>query len=312
MARGSSAAINYQLTNFAQGHMNDLVATLELAERLMPTVPVPGGSGQYKQFDDLNSFQLYNTARALGGDAARLQFAATDASYNTEPQALEVPVDMSEREKAGNDNALAQQLLDEGKIKALLNGTSLSHVKKVVDFTLANLLAVAARGNWSDPNIDPIDQLDEQIDLLSRDVGSTQFIKVTMDVGAWRTIRSHPKVKARVGNSQATPLTRQQLVDSLVIPVDFGVYGISYNTAKLGQAQAKARILASEVILHYSVPNPTEYDPSAFKCFSMNRNLVTAVRTWQHPSGRYDVHAVDWSEDLVKTSTIAAKRLTIT
>lgn len=314
MGRESSATLNYQLTNFAQGHMNDLAASMELAERLAPTVQVPGGAGQYKVFDDENSFAVYNTARALGGEANRIQFAATDAYYNTKPQALEVTVDQEERAKAGTaGGALAQQLLDEGKIKALLNNVSLAHVNKVTTAVLAALTAVSDRGNWSNPDVDPIDQLDEQIDALSLLVGSTQFIKVTMSVGSWRTIRNHPKVKSRVNGTQATPLTRQQLVDSLVIPVDLGIYNIVKHTTALGQStRTKARVLAGEVLLHYSVPSPTEYDPSAFKTFTMNRSMVTSVRTYSAPSGRYDVHAVDWSEDIKQTSTVAALRLTIT
>jgi hypothetical protein len=308
MSRRTSATLNYQLTNFAQGHMNDVAATMELAERLSPTVVVPGGAGQYKQFNDLNSFQLYVTDRALGGGAKRIEFAATDAFYNTEPQALEVTVDQEEREKAGDD-AFAQQVLDQGKIKALINGASLSHVKKVVDAVVAAVGAVAGRGNWSNPDVDPLEQLDEQIDELSKAVGQTGGIMVTMSVGAWRTLRNHPKVKARVNGAQATPLTRQQLVDSLVIPVNLGIYGISYNTAALGQAQAKARLANDDVFIHFSVPSPTEYDPSAFKCFTKSRSMVTSVRTYRDPSDRFDVHAVDWSEDIKQTSTISMKRL---
>src|ERR1044071_2739927 len=126
MPRQTTATLNYQLTTFAQGHMNDTRRTMELAERLAPTVQVPGSSGQYKQFNDANSFQLYNTARALGGDPLRIEFAADDAFYNCKPQALEVTVDGEERRQAGEENSIAQQLLDEGKVKALLNGVSLS------------------------------------------------------------------------------------------------------------------------------------------------------------------------------------------
>lgn len=311
MGRTASATLNNQLTSYAQGHMNDLAGTLELAERLIPTVVVPGGSGQYKVFDDLNSFQIYGTTRATGGDATRIEFAASDATYSTEPQALEVTVDQEEREKAGDDS-FAQQLLDEGKIRALLNGTSLAHVKKCVDYVLANVAAVADRGNFSNPDIDPIDQIDEQLDGLSLDVGSASNIKVTLSVSAWRTIRNHPKVKARVNPNQVTPLTRQQLIDSFVIPVDLGIFAISYNTKALGQAKVKGRIMSSDVLLHYSVPNATQYDPSPFKCFTRSRSMVQSVRTYRDPSDRYDVHAVDWSEDLKQTSTLAMRRITVT
>jgi hypothetical protein len=70
-------------------------------------------------------------------------------------------------------------------------------------------------------------------------------------------------------------------------------------------------VLSGEVLLHFSVPSPTQYDPSAFKCFTLNRSLVTSVRTYRDPSERFDVHAIDWSEDIKQTSTTAARRITL-
>ena len=51
-----SATLNYQLTAYAQGLWNDLADVVKLAERLAPTTPVPGAAGQFKKFDDKNSF----------------------------------------------------------------------------------------------------------------------------------------------------------------------------------------------------------------------------------------------------------------
>jgi hypothetical protein len=311
MSRTTSATLNYQLTNFAQGFMNDASAALELAERLAPTVTVPGGSGQYKTFHDLNSFQIYATTRALGGDANRIEFATDDAFYNTKPQALEVTVDQQEREQAGNE-ALAQQLLDQGKIKALLNSTMLAHVKKVTDYVIDNTTAESGIGEWSNPDIDPIEQLDQVFDDLATQTGGMLNLKLTMSLTSWRAIRNHPKVKARVNATQVIPLTREQLVSCLAVPVDLGVYAISYNTAKLGQSVTKARLVSNQVFCHASVASPTVYDPSPFKVFTMNRSRVTGVRTYQDQSGRYDVHAVDWSEDIKETSSVSMKRLAIT
>lgn len=312
MSRESSATLNYQLTHFAQGFMNDAMDAMQLAERLAPTVEVPGGNGQYKVFNDLNSFQIYATERALGGDANRIKFEASDAYYNTKPNALEVTVDQAEREQTGLDNAIAQQLLDQGKVKALLNSTMLAHVKKVTDFVIANTTAHASFGEWSNEDIDPIDQLDQVFDDLATLTGGLLNLKLDLSLTAWRTIRNHPKVKARIAHNQSLPLTREQLVSSLAVPVDMNVHAISYNTAPLGKTISKARLATSHVFCHASVPSPTQYDPSPFKLFTMNRSRVTSVRTYQDQSDRYNVHAVDWSEDLKQTSTESMVRLAIT
>jgi hypothetical protein len=60
------------------------------------------------------------------------------------------------------------------------------------------------------------------------------------------------------------------------------------------------------------VPSPTLYDASAFKTFTAGMSSLTAVRSYLAPNGFYDGHVIDWSEDIVQTSSTAAKRLSIT
>jgi len=314
-----SATLNYQLTDFATGHMNDLKAAYEYAERICPTVRVPGSHGQYKKFDDVNSFQTYNTARAMGADPTRIEFAAEDEFYNCTPQALEVTVDEEERRQAGENNAVAQQLLDEGKIKAVLNASALSYAFKRTNYVIANTTPVSNRGNFSNPNIDPIDQIDEQLDLLSLACGSVNFLKVTMDVSAWRAIRSHPLVKKRLVGVQVSEISVEQLKTMLLFPVDLMVASISYTGtnqgpvggagAGAGEQSGKKRLLAGNILIHYSVPDPTLYDPSAFKCFVAGQSNVQAVRSYMAPNGLYGGHIVDWSEDIEQTSAVAMARL---
>lgn len=292
--------------------MNDTRDTMSLAERLAPTVQVPGTTGQYKIFNDLNSFQVYNTRRAMGGDPTRIKFEASDGSFNCKPNALEITVDQEERRQVGEDNAIGQQLLDQGKVKALINVNGLSRLKTIVDAVLAGVAAEGGDvGKWSDPGIDPIDQLDEQLDILSKRVGSADNIKLDMDLTSWRTIRNHKLVKARCNGVQVGGISREQLVAMLAIPVDFKVSSIVYNQKALGQAQDKKRILAGTCLLHYSVASPTQYDPSAFKTLTCGQagSSVTAVRSWQSPNGLFDAHFIDWSEQIVQTSSQAILRV---
>src|SRR5450756_3173545 len=91
-----SATLNYQLTAYAQGLWNDISDVIKLAERLAPTTPVPGAAGQFKMFDDKNSFLPEKTARALGADPVLISCNANDDSYSCKPQALEVRVYLAE------------------------------------------------------------------------------------------------------------------------------------------------------------------------------------------------------------------------
>jgi len=308
-----SATLNYQLTNYAQGLWNDLSEVIKLAERLAPTTPVPGAAGQFKKFDDKNSFLPEKTARAIGGDPVLVAFDASDDSYSCQPQALEVRVDLAEVQAAGVDNDLAQQLLDEGKIKALLNKTALSHVLDVTNTVMSATAPVSGRGNWSNPDIDPIDQLDEQLLALAQNCGSTQNIKITMDIGSWNTLRNHPKVKMRTQFTQVNNLSLEQLNSALIFPVDLMAANIVYDTTRLTQTPNKQRALNGTCLIHYSVPGATIYDPSAFKTFTVGSGggFLGNVRTYQAPNQLWRGHLVDWSRAIKQTSALSMLRLNI-
>lgn len=310
----STATLNYQLTSYAQGHMNDLAEARALAERLAPSTPVPGTSGQFKKFSDKNSFLPEDTARATGGDPKVIAFSASDDTYSCKPQALEVRVDQSEIDAAGNNTgALGQQLLREGKVGAMLNKAALSHSVQVVAAVLAAVSAQAEVGVWSNPDIDPIDQLDAQLLALTKDCGSAQNIKLTLDIGAWAALRSHPKVKSRCTGVQIGGISREQLSGLLLIPVDVMVAALVKDTAGIGVTASKARVLASEVLLHYSVPAATVYDPSPFKTFTVGMGSpFSGVRSYTALNGLWEGHVIDWSRDIKQTSSLALRRLTIT
>ena len=312
-----SATLNYQLTAYAQGLWNDLADVVKLAERLAPTTPVPGAAGQFKKFDDKNSFMPEKTARPLGGDPVLINFNASDDSYSCQPQALEVRVDKIEEQAAGSEGGgVANDLLDQGKIKALLNKTALSHVLDVTSAVIANTSAVAAIGNWSNPDIDPIDQLDQVLLSLTQNCGSTQNIKITMDITSWNALRNHPKVKARSlfgAASSIGAISTDMLNAAIIIPCDIMVANIVYDTTRLGQTSSKTRALQGTCLVHYSVPGATLYDPSAFKSFTVGSagSFLGNVFTYQAPNQLWRGHLVEWSRDIKQTSSLSMQRLAI-
>jgi hypothetical protein len=311
-----SATLNYQLTSYAQGLFNDLADVIKLAERLAPTTPVPGANGQFKKFDDKNSFMPEKTARALGGDPVVIAFSATDDYYNCKPQALEVRVDKEEDQAAGNAGGDVQQnLLDQGKIRALVNKVMLSHVIDVANAVVAGTTAQSGIGTWSDPNVDPIDQINQQLLGIAQDVGSTQNVNITMDLSVWNTIRTHPKVKARAlfgSGADVATISISQLNAALIFPCDIMPANVVYDQTRLNQTPSKARVLSGVCLIHYSLPGATIYDPSAFKTFTVGAaGFLGNVRTYIAPNQLWRGHLVDWSRDIHQTSTLSMRRLNI-
>ncbi len=305
MSLRRQASFNPTLTNYAQGYAQDLSSAL--AEFVAPTVRVPSAVGQFKAFDEKNAFQACDTARAVGGRARRIDFASTDPTYNCQPQALEVAIDDAERDGAGDGMAG----LEEGKVRTLISAAVISHEDKVVG-VMKGLSAVGGKGVWSNTSTDPVAELDEQIEAIAIATGAMPNA-IVFGLGAWRVFRNHPKVIAKQPGAAVVGVTESQAATMLVNPgIQVRVGVLSKDTAKFGASTAKSNIIGAEVFLFLRSRNPTVYDPSWMKTFSAGEGSVTAVRQYRDESARSDVLALDWSEDIKITGSVAARRLTLT
>lgn len=297
--------------------MQDKLAAYRLANLICPIVPVLAASGPFKVFDDRNSFLSEDMARPLGGPRKRLAFDADDANYNCKPYGVEIPVDDFELALAGGgtQNPVAEDLLAQGKMNSMLSRKATGYAQRVTQFVFKNLVPVADRGNFSNPDIDPIDQLDEQLDAIATDTGTTENKNLIIHTSDWRKIRSNDKVKKRLGIRDGLTLSRQNLIDGLLYPVNLEISGVSATTVGRGADPAtvkKKGIMAGYCLIVHTQPDATIYDASAFKCFSTSSVLVDAVKTYREENSNSDVHAMDWSEDIRQTGTLCARLLQVT
>jgi hypothetical protein len=90
------------------------------------------------------------------------------------------------------------------------------------------------------------------------------------------------------------------------------IASIVKDTAGFGLTPDKQRVIESEALLHYSVPNATLYDPSPFKTFTVGMGSpFSGVRSYQALNGLWEGHLIDWSRDIKQTSELAMRRLSI-
>ncbi len=297
----SSSKFNVTLTNYARGLAQDISASL--ANFLAPEVVVPAATGQYKSFDDKNTFQVVDTSRAVGGPAKRLEFAASDPTYNCLPQALEIAIDDHERDEAGESDPLR---LEEAKTQTLVSSAVTSHEVKV--FTALGDLAAAA--NITLATDDPVAKIDDHIEALARDTGRMPN-RLVIGLPLWNKLRNNAKVIARFPGAASVGVTMAQFASLLLNPsIDVRVGILSKDTAKLGVAKNTVNIVGLQLVLFHASQSPTLYDPSFMKTFRMRRGGVDVVRTYRDDSARSDILAVDWSEDIRVTSAVCARKLT--
>ena len=293
------------LTTFARGFMQDM--SKSLANFFAPVVGTGVASGQYKTYDLKSAFQVPQTVRAIGGDANRLAFESDDEHFNCAPNALEVVIDEHERTLAGEAR---MPMLKQSKIAALLATAKLAREAEVIAKARAAISAVGGKGVWSGETVDPIDQLDEQIEAIAKATGMFPN-RMVLGVSAFRALRNNAVVKADLAGSGGVRMTIDKLREMLMVPdIDIRLGTMVYDTAKAGKASALEFVLGADVFLFIGSDNPTPYDPSFMKTFATDASLIGSVRSYEE-GPRREVFATDWTQDVRATSTISARRLTI-
>lgn len=302
----ASASMNPTLTTYAQGLVTNLNSAL--AEFLAPTVLVPSTIGYFKKYDDHAAFQNVDTLRGMGGPARRLDLDTTSPTYNCKPNALEMSMDDAERDAEGNATQRSQEM----KTAALVSTAVVSHEVKVLAAITAGVAAVASRGAFSSPDIDPIDQIDEQIEAIANATGMLPN-RIAIGLGAWRKLRGNAKVKARLSGVKAGGFTLEDFAGALLNPsIEARVGVLVKSTTKAPKTDAKANIVGDEVFIFFANSTPTTYDASFAKTFKGGRGGIDAVRMYRDETCRSDVLALDWSVDVQVVSTALVKRLSIT
>ena len=300
----TSAVLNQTLTNYAYGLEQDVRSSI--ADFLAPPAPVGASLGQFKSFNDKNAFVVYDTARAFGGPAMRVAFAASDSTFNCKPQALEIPIDDAERASDGDDLNLEQ-----ARVRTLVINGVVAHENKVVTAANAGVTAEAGKGSWSSANVDPIAELDEQIEALAIATGIMPN-RMLLGIGALRILRNNPKVIARFPGAAAVGVSLAQIASLLLNPaIDVRVGVLSKDSTKLGQTKSAANIVGSQAYVFIGSATPTQYDPSFMKTFMVRGGSVTAVRQYRDENVRSDVYCVDWSEDVKVVGTACVKRISV-
>jgi hypothetical protein len=271
-----------------------------VADYLAPTVPVAAPTGKYKVYNDTNRFRIPDTTRASGGRAVEIGFSKADATFNCEPNALDVPVDHDEADAEGLNLAL-QEAAD---LAAEVGG--LAHEKTVIDTAVSAAIPHAPSFGAS---VDPIPVLDEYIAKLVKKAGYGSLMEVRCLLGAdfLLKIKNHPKVTARIlsGNKKSNGLSvvnEAILADLLLGNPKVRTSYMVVDGAAEGKTADRDFILGASMLIFVARENPTRRDPSFMKTFRL-RNKFMVPGTYERDDGRVTVAKFDWSEDVKETNS---------
>jgi len=292
------------LSDYAFGVAADMAATLALANALAPVVETGVTNVQYVDFNEDNAFQVYNARRPVGGKRQRILFGSSESSVILGANGLEIPIDDQQKLRAGD----AFAMLEQATAKTLVTLGYNSHLSEVATVLKAGVAAVSGKGEWSSANVDPIDEIDEQIEAVAR-YGMPNML--TLDIGAWRLAKNNPKVKSRFTSAG---FTLQDFAGQLLNPgIQINLTAVGLNTYGFANAaQTKKAALGAECWVHHSLATPTAYDPSMAKTFATRKELFNGVGIYRDESCASDVYFIDWTALPKVISTKLGRRLVIT
>lgn len=294
MGKRNNANYNGRLTSYAAGQSSVAIEN-DLSDWIFPRVPTGVSNGQFKRYSGKNAMQVYETLRAIGGNATRIKFESDDPFFNCKPNALEVPIDDSERDAAGDIDG-AQSALEESKVKTLVSNAKISRAVRIQGI-IDGLTPISGKGVWSADESDPILELNQEIERITTVTGGHVPNRLAIGLSVWMRLCSHPAVLARLGDTTVKSVTQAQFTAMLAFPVQVKVGTISRDKKKFGVGKDAEQVFGAKVLLFLGNDNPTVYDPSFGKTFSTKKGGVDQVWSYRENGARSDIYAVDWSED---------------
>lgn len=306
MSKLASISSQPHVREYAQGAAQS--ATSAVAEFLSPTVGVATSTGRFKRYDEKHRFRIPDTRRALGGRATELGFAATDATYNCAPNALDFPVDLLEQLESADLENVYQEAAD-----IVSDVAALSHEKKVID------LAISTVGGGTALDIgasdDVIDQLDANIlsVIKAAKYGGLMGVGILMGANAWRVVKNHKSVIDRFvagGRKQFANPSMTEFGQLLVTNAETRVSLMCFDDAAEGLPEDIEFVLDGDILVFARRESPTRRDPSFMKTFRL-RNQWMVPGSYTREDGRAEVAKFDWSEDVQVTNSAAAVRRTV-
>ena len=304
---GANLQMNVALSNYASGVADDEAAILELANELAPPVVTGAKHVNFAKFNNDNAYQVYNATRGISGKRTRILFGAENSGkVDLATNGLEVPLDDQEALDAGGEGP-AFTVLQQSKVLTLVRSAYKSHLATVIAVAQAGVTPMVKVGNWSNPNVDPIAELDAALVQIARYMTPTSIV---MDVSAWAKAKNNPLVKARF---IAAGFTLEMFAAQLVVPnIKIKLTSQAFNSLGFGNAaQSKRAALGCECWISCNSPNPTPYDPSFMKTFTVNSEMFAGVKEYRDDTIASQVYVLDWHAQPVIVAPQLVARITV-
>jgi len=287
MPKFGTLHIERNLTNFSQRYTNAAF----INERLFPQVMVQFEADKYLEYD-LANFNLYETLRANGSEAAQVDWGFSESNYFAEEHSLRDIV--TDRDRANADKPLT---IDIDTLELVTDGVMLKKeykaaqiAREVANYVNGNTSALSGGSQWDQyTTSDPLVQI-KAIQLAVFQASRKYANVLVLPYEVALALAYHPDILELVKytNSGLLQGLTGTAIDGLLPNQLFGmevvIGGAAYNSSNPGQTAALSDVWGTDVIAAYVEKAPKLKSLSYGKTFRTEKY----VRKWREESRHGD------------------------
>jgi len=205
----TSAVVDVILSTHARGYRNSTF----IADALFPRVSIPSRSMRVIAFGK-EAFRLMNTRRAPGADKKRVQYGYASDPVSLVQDALEGVVPVEHQQEAEQVPGID---LGAGAVNMVLDVLDLGHehdaaqiARNPAKYDANHKVALAGASRWTDPNSDPLADINEAKEIIRRSIGRYPNT-LSLGPNAANALKNHPKVKEQFKYTSKDSITIEML-----------------------------------------------------------------------------------------------------
>ncbi|OCP17379.1 MULTISPECIES: major capsid protein [unclassified Ensifer] len=205
----TSAVVDPILSTHARGYRNSTF----ISHVLFPRVTIPSRSMRVIAFGK-EAFRLMNTRRAPGADKRRVQYGYASDPVSLVQDALEGVVPVEHQQEAEQVPGID---LGAGAVNMVLDVVDLGHehdaaqiARNAARYDANHKVALAGASRWTDPNSDPLADINEAKEIIRRSIGRYPNT-LTLGPNAGNALKNHPKVREQFKYTSKDSITVEML-----------------------------------------------------------------------------------------------------
>lgn len=246
---------------------------------LFPRVPVAQRGGQIIEFGK-EHFRLSNMRRAPGAETKRVEFGFGKGVYAVVQDSLEAIVAREHQQEAnaGPNINLAERSVNVVMRKILrgLENEQAAAARNAAAYAASNKLAVTGNDKWTDPDSDPVAQMDSAKEAVRAKIG-TYPNTLVLSPKTFLALKNHPKLIDRFKFTSSAVITEQML--AALFDIAKVVVGKSIAA---GDDDVFYDLWGNDAILAYVPANPAAEEPGYGYTYALDGNPFVEAPYWDN------------------------------